>query len=206
MRTLGIALCLLLIVPACGSVPATRETPEGTVEMFKVLHRKGDRAGEWDILSPNFKRRLSQRAGRNVDVADFEAVLETMRKDPKVRLAERLLQTATVTGQQTVDENTARVTIRAGGPLGKSATITMRRLSKWQLTVLGDPQPYWGIVGDPDIGVERGTDGSYTVWTGGGEGWRQSFGASEVESYTVASQWYVDDLGELEQQMMGGAV
>lgn len=203
MKSLTIALTILLIIPACGSGPATRETPEGTVEMFKLYNKKGDRAGEWDVLSPNFKRRISQRAGRNVDLADYETIIETYRQDPKVRLAETLLQTATVTDKQEIDENTTRVTIRAGGPLGKSATVTMRRLMKWELKTTTDPEPYWGIVGDESIQLTRGADGSYTVGTGGG--WSQTFAASEVESYNVSNQWYVDDLGELEGDFMAGA-
>lgn len=203
MKTLAIALTVLLIIPACGSVPATRETPEGTVEMFKAFNKRGDRAGEWDILSPGLKRRLSQRAGRNVDLADYETIIETYRKDTRVRLAETLLQTATVTDKQMVSEDTARVTIQAGGPLGKSATVTMRRLMKWELQTVSDPEPYWGIVGDAAIQITRGADGSYTLSTP--DGWTETFAASEVEAYNVSNQWYVDSLGELEGDFMSGA-
>ena len=45
----------------------SRDTPSGTVEMFKLYARKGDPAGEWDVLSPGLKQRISQQAGRKVD-------------------------------------------------------------------------------------------------------------------------------------------
>ena len=207
MRTIVVALsCLILIATLQGcaarqATEPTRATPSGTVEMFKMHARYGDRSGEWDILSPGFKRRLSAQAGRTVDVADYVHARDAYRGDPRVRAAEQLLQTAIVVNTEQLSPDRVRASIRtSGGPLAQSGQIGMVRLQVWKLFVSGEPQPYSGYVGDPTFGATRGADGSFVITVDGQA--VQTIPAAQVTDYKVEALWYVDDLGGLEQQFM----
>ncbi len=208
MRILSLVLVSSFFLAACATTsgPRTRETPAGTVELFKFFEQKGDRAGQWDILSPDFKRRLSDQAGRNVDLADYEYIRNASRSDPRVRAAEEAVGTVSVQRVRPQGPNRAAVTVNVLGKLiGKNATIGMVRLEAWELTTVDDPEPYWGIVGDPLIGIESTGDGGYVVWTRAtpnGQKTRMTFPASQVKGYRSVSKWYVDDLGGLEEQFM----
>lgn len=179
----------------------TRATPSGTVEMFKLHARYGNRAGEWDILSPAFKRRLSEQAGRTVDVADYVQARDMYRSDPRVQAAEQMLQTAIVTRTQSLGPDRVRATIvTSGGPFSQSGAITMVRLQTWEVFVAGAPQPYSGFVGDPAFQAAKQSDGSFVISAEGRV--VQSIPADRVREYRVGSSWYVDDLGDLEKQFV----
>jgi len=185
----------------------SRDTPSGTVEMFKLYARKGDPAGEWDVLSPGLKQRISQQAGRKVDEADYIQYRKSLRRDTRVRAAENILQTAVVVNTQQVDANTVFAFVRtSGGPLAKSARIRMIRLTRWALYTTDSSEPFWGHSNDPLFGIESRPDGSYVIWsrtTPGGPRNDQVIPASQVRDFKQVSQWYVDDLGGLEKQFMG---
>lgn len=179
----------------------TRATPSGTVEMFKLKARYGDRSGEWDILSPDFKRRLSERAGRTVDVADYTQAREMYRGDPQVQLAEKMLQTAIAKNVRQVGPDRVRVVIQtSGGPFAKSGEIGMVRLQSWTLQPVGSPQAYQGFVGDPTLAATKQADGSYVITANGNT--LATIPANQVAGYEVESHWYVDDLGGMEQQFL----
>jgi len=183
-----------------GTAP-TRDTPAGTVEVFKLKARYGDSEGEWDILSPGFKRRISQQAGRHVDVADYTQARQMYRGNPQVQLAERMLQTAVATQVRRVGPDRARVVIRtSGGPLAKSGEIGMVRVATWRLRVAGEPEPYQGYAGDPALVATKQADGSYVITSDGRT--VATVHASQVLAYEVESNWYVDDLGGMEQQFL----
>lgn len=211
MAARHVALVLaLLVVAGCVSrppaPPATRTTPEGTVELFKVFARQGDSEGEWDILSPNLKARMSQQFGRTVDLADYIQARNVARTDPNLRRAERALQTVFVQSQQEIAPGTRLVTVVASeGPFSQAGQIRMIELRRWELTTRDSAEPFWGIVGDPEFGVDKLPDGSYRVWyqAPGAARSEQVVPANQVTGYTVDSRWYVDDLGGLEQHFMG---
>ncbi len=188
------------------AAPPSRETPAGTVEMFKQFARRGDPAGEWDILSPDLKRRLGQQAGRTIDLADYTAARQAYRNDPRVRAAENLLQTAIVRQTQPTGPDRVMATVvTSGGPLARSANLQMVRLTKWELSVNGQAEPYWGFTSDPLFGADRQSDGSYVVWyrqDPNGARSEQRIPASDVRNYHQTSAWYVDDLGGLESQFL----
>jgi hypothetical protein len=204
-------LVLVLLLAGCVSrpptPPATRATPEGTVELFKLYARQGDPAGEWDILSPNLKARLSREMGRQVDVADYVQARNAARNDPRLNDAERALQTVFVSGQSPLGPDARAVNVTATqGPFSKSAVIRMIRMQQWQLRVADKPEPYWGMVNDPTFGAEKQADGSYVVWYRPQPGAARSeerIPAASVLGYTVTERWYVDDLGGLENAFMG---
>ncbi len=197
-------LVVALLAGGCSARQATapsRATPSGTVEMFKLKARYGDRSGEWDILSPGFKERLSQQAGRTVDVADYTQARNMYRGDTKVQLAEKMLQTAIATSVRQVGPDRARVAIQtSGGPFAKSGEIGMVRLQTWKLQPAGGTQTYSGFVGDPMLAATKQADGSFIVTSGGRV--VATIPANQVASYRTEAYWYVDDLGGMEQQFM----
>lgn len=200
-----VLVLVLLATSGCASgVAPSRESPAGTIEQFKVASRLRDYHEQWDILSPNLKRRLSDRAGRNLDFGDYRTFMNAQRNDPQVKNAEAALQAAQVGRVVMHDANRATATVSGPMGLGGSYQIGMVRLDRWELEIKGDPQPYDGIVGDIDSRITRAADGSYIVTMHdphtGSETWRQVFPAADVESYKVVSKWYVDDLGDLEAQ------
>ena len=163
-----------------------------------------NREEEWDILSPNLKRRLSQMAGRNLDFGDYVTFVNSQKSSPEYRQAMTALQAAQVGRVVMHSANRATATISGPMGIGGSYQVGMIRLDQWELLIKDDPQPYNGIVGDTDVTVTRGSDGSYTVTMRnpqtGEQTWAQTFLPDEVESYAVSSKWYVDDLGGLESQ------
>jgi hypothetical protein len=198
-------LAIAVVVAGCSSGGrATRETPAGTIEQFKVAARIQNHEEEWDILSPDLKRRLSKMAGRSIDYADYVTFINSQKSSPEYRQAMTALQAAQVGRVVMHSANRATATISGPMGIGGQHQVGMVRLDRWELLTRDDPQPYNGIVGDPDIRVTRGSDGGYTVTmhnpATGQETWRQSFPATDVTNYTVASKWYVDDLGGLESQ------
>lgn len=204
---LRLVVALLLFASfglGCAARQATapdRATPSGTVEMFKLKARYGDREGEWDILSPDFKQRLSQRVGRTVDIADYTQAREMYRGDAKVQLAEKMLQTAIATSVRQQGPDRARVIIQtSGGPLAKSGEIGMVRLQTWKLQPVGGGQAYSGFVGDPMLAATKQPDGSYVITSSGNT--VATVPANQVAGYTVDTNWYVDDLGGMEQQFL----
>jgi len=203
-RLLVAVLVVAFLGVGCAARQATaptRASPSGTVEMFKMKARYGDREGEWDILSPDFKQRLSQQAGRTIDVADYAQAREMYRGNAQVKLAEKMLKTAIATNVRQVGPDRARVVIQtSGGPLAKSGEIGMVRLQTWRLQVAGAPQPYQGFVGDPMLAATKQPDGSFVVTSNGNT--LATVPANQVQEYRVDSNWYVDDLGGMEQQFL----
>jgi hypothetical protein len=176
------------------------------VELFKVMDRKQDWGGQWDLLSPGLKQRLSQRAGRNVDPADYASARNAYRTDPMVRTAEQLLQTAQVRRVQPDGPDAAYVVVQALRPVGRSARIRMIKMDRWALYTAGDPEPYWGLEGDPLMTLQRTPDGGYAILTRAserGEWKRMDFPADQVQRFETSSVWYIDDLGGLEAEIVG---
>ena len=187
------------------SVPRTRNTPGGTIETFKFATARKDYKAEWETFSPAFQRRISRMAGRNVDFADYALARRTMRRDTRVQIAENLLGQAVVRRTQMQGQNRARV--RVDAPLGKTVNVGLVRLTKWQLFVVGDDQPYEGFSNNETIRYERGNDGSFTVFSRfdpGSPPSQETFQRDEVRNFREVSIWYIDDLGGMEAQLAGG--
>ena len=123
------------------------------------------------------------------------------RGDAKVQLAEKMLQTAIATSVRQQGPDRARVIIQtSGGPLAKSGEIGMVRLQTWKLQPVGGGQAYSGFVGDPMLAATKQPDGSYVITSNGNT--VATVPANQVAGYTVDTNWYVDDLGGMEQQFL----
>ena len=144
-------------------------------------------------------------AGRNVDFADYALARRTMRRDTRVQIAENLLGQAVVRNTQMQGADRARV--RVDAPLGKTINVGLVRMTKWQLFVNNEQQPWEGFTSSRDIRYERGADGSFTVFSQfdpGAPADQQHFTADQVRTFQEVTMWYIDDLGGMEAQLAGG--
>ena len=191
-----------------GKIFVRPPTPQDTLTQLKRAVARGDRAAEWATLSPGLKMRISQRAGRNVDVADYTTFRNANRSDAQIRQAEKYLRGARINGIRYLGGGHAWVGIRFGNFLiGKTIGVRMINHQFWQLRVRGEAQPYWGFVGDKSIEAVPGKDGSYTLVTRDKQGkitWQQKFEAKDVLFYGTGTRWYFNDFGQFEQQFFGG--
>src|SRR6187200_570545 len=81
-----LATLLALALTGCASperrpvnrVGLTRETPSKAYGYLKAMVEAGQVEEEWRCFSPAFKRRLSQAAGRTVDVGDYVQARSTV--------------------------------------------------------------------------------------------------------------------------------
>ncbi len=217
-RTVVLALSMLfattplLLAPGSAvSAPAIKGKPEQTLERFKRAFARKDHGTEWETLSPGFKIRLNQRAGRNVDVGDYIAARNAHGNDPRIRELAQWMHTARITVLKYDSRGRALATIRFGTPLllGKEVTVTMVHHELWELWIKGERQPYWGFKGSKRIEVfQNPKTGVHTVRTKDARGrvtWKKSWPRSEVQAYRTLTRWYFDNFGKFEQQMMAGA-
>ncbi len=196
---LALATGFALALTACGSagVPATRSTPDGTVQWFKQQAEARNYTNEWDALSPGLKERLSRAAGRNVDLGDYIFMRNKLQENPEVRFAEQFIGFASIGTPRFDGPNRARVTVDA---LGNGTDLGLVRLQRWELWVRGENQPYTGTVGDPAIRAEEHADGTVHVIQQGLE--PITFSKAQVQRNQILDQWYIDDLGAMEQQFL----
>ena len=213
MRKLPLTLFICVATLVMGGMQhasardASRDTVKKALERLKRAVRRSDHAEEWRSLSPDFRRRLSRQAGRNVDVADYAMFRKSRARDPNVRKLVSAMRTARVTRVRYDRKGRARVTIRFGGELifGATTQVGMIQHRLWRLKVRGEPQPYWGYEGDWATKLVKGADGSYTVKTfneKGVETYSETFPAKQVERYFTFTKWFFDDFGQAEQYFL----
>ncbi len=207
-------LCLLLAsarpAPAApkakAQVPTFRGTPQQTLGRFKRAFARNDRQGEWDALSPGFKRRMSRLAGRTVDVGDYTALRDDHQRDPRVRELRKWMPTAAMRGIRYNKDGTAAVTLRFGAPIlfGQNMRVTMINHQLWELWIKGEKQPYWGFSDDKKIRVYRTRkDNQYVLETLDAKGkvtWRKRWPQSQIQGYRVSTRWYFHNFGSLEKE------
>jgi len=209
-RALSLSLPLLLLLAPVATGAARPWPPQRTLSLLVRGVMRRDRAMEWGTLSPAFKRRLNQMAGRNVDVADYTTFRDSQRTDPQIRQMESVIHTARITGIRYDGRGFASVVIRFGGPLffGRSIRVQMVNHTLWVLFVKGEREPYWGFVGDRAIEALAGKDGAYTVVTRGPDGkisWQQEFPKEKVVRYFKKTRWYFNNFGAMEAQFLAQA-
>lgn len=214
MRRTALPLLLMAAFVLCGADGKTvtvdrRDTPVAALSRLKRAVAQRNYAAEWATVSPGFKSRMSERAGRTIDRADYEMFRREQRRDPQVRQVERFMRTARMSNVRYDGKGYANVTITFGGPLffGRSLRVRMVNHHLWRLDVKGESQPYWGYKGSRLLSAKQNEDGSYTLTTQDDEGkvtWSQTFAASEVVRYREFTKWYFDHFGRMEREFFGG--
>lgn len=176
-----------------------RETPEGTYEYFKEMATRGEFGAEWDTFSPNFKRLLNQAVGRNVDVADYNLARQTIATNSQQDM--QLLLASSLTGRPDYqNDRVAYLTIQDGA--GRTVRPRMIKLTKWELYIRGESDPYSDFIRSAGEAVQIGPDGSITARItppGYSASSIRTFTPDQIESFKIESRWYVDDFGGLNQ-------
>ena len=204
----AVVTLLLLAGPlaAAPRAPARSKGPTPAQALMKLKRAiaRRDRAGEWELLSPGFKRRMNRRLGRHVDIADYTHARNAQRRNSQVRQAETAIRGAKIQRVRRTGRGRMRMSVWMGGPLvfGQSVTVNLIFLSRWEVWAQGEKRPYWGFVGDPAMTYAKAEDGSYTMALRDPRGrviWQQMIPAHRVRAFRTVSAWYFDHLGELEQ-------
>jgi hypothetical protein len=200
---LALGGCVLFDPPeptAPRALALNRDTPRATYEYFKTMSANNQWAAEWSVFSPNFKRLLNQSVGRNVDAGDYNLARQTVADNSHADM--QLLLDSTFVGEQAVGENAAIVTLEAGG---RRLSPRLVKLARWELQVKGDETPYGDFVTNAGEAVRIGQDGSITVMIRPPQataGLLRTFRPDQIEAFRVESQWYLDDFGGLDQQIV----
>lgn len=201
-------LALFLTADLAAAAPRRRTnrgpTPAMALMKLKRAVARRDRAAEWALLSPGFKRRLNRRLRRNVDIGDYTHARNAQRRNPQVRQAEQALRTAKITKVRRTGPGRMRLSVWMGGPLifGQSVNVNVIYLARWELWVKDEPQPYWGFVGDPRMTYTKDESGGYTMYLKTPRGkitWQATIPAHRVRNFRTVNGWYFDHLGQLEQ-------
>ncbi len=206
---LALVGCAALVLGGCGlmgggattpprQLQLNRDTPEKAYEYFKEMARANQTGAEWDTFSPNFKRMLNQAVGRNVDLGDYNLARGTVATNSQADM--QLLLNSTLVGvQYTNDARTeALVTISAGG---KSISPKFVRLTRWEVQLKGEDDPYTDFVSSAGQVTRIGPDGSITVMIRPPQytaDFLRSVRPEQVDAVRVEAQWYVDDFGGLD--------
>ena len=207
MRTPTVVLLAFVSVFGCAAGRGTRRAPQPqpvhTLRQLQDAVRTGNRRSEWSVLSPGFKARLNQRMGRTIDLADYTHFRLVQQRNPRVREAEKYLQGASISGVRMTGQGRARVTIWFGGPLffGRAVNVQMIYLSRWELHLTDERDPYWGFHGDNAITAQPDGEGGYNIVTRDPQGqvtWQEHIEAKRVRAFQTRTAWYFDHLGELE--------
>lgn len=211
MRRAALPLLLMAAFLFCGAERARRaraDSPQACLNRLKRAVGRNNFTGEWAVLSPGFKKRMSERAGRTLDVGDYVVFRRAQLKDPDIRKVQRFMRTARMGKVRFNGKGYANASITFGGPLffGRSIRVRMVQHKLWRLDVKGETQPYWGFVGDKTLTATKGKDGSYTLVTKDDKGkvaWQQTFAASEVGRYREFGKWFFDHFGKIETEFFG---
>ncbi len=175
-----------------------RDTPEKAYEYFKEMARSNQTGAEWDTFSPNFKRMLNQSVGRNVDLGDYNLARGTVATNSQADM--QLLLNSTLVGVQytNADQTEALVSISAGG---KTITPKFVRLTRWEVQLKGEDDPYTDFVASAGQVTRIGPDGTVSVvirppqYTAD---FIRSIRPEQIDAVRLEAQWYVDDFGGLD--------
>jgi hypothetical protein len=193
------------LVGGCASTPVpvtqvglNRNTPGATYEYFKAMVRANQHAAEWSVFSPNAKAQANQMVGRNVDLGDYSTARNTLASNSSADM-QALINSTMAGPAQFQGPDRAIVTITGGG---RTVQVRMARLASWELKVRGEAEPYGDFVRSAGDAVTVNPDGSIAVRVPG-SGAMRNVAKSDIDSFAVKSQWYVDDLSSLQGAMAG---
>lgn len=208
MRTLIAMTALSASLAAAGctqvdSVRATRSTPAGTIAMFACAADRRDLPAQWEMFSPALQRRL--RRPETNGITDYESPsAPAHRRARRERIHNVLPRPAVVRDVAMQGPGRARVCVAS--PRGV-VSVGLVRLTKWQLYLVGDFQPYEGFTNDDRVRCDRGPRGRFTVsarFDPSRPAHRWTFSAEKVARFREFTRWYIDDLGARERSLKEG--
>jgi len=207
-RILALAL-LSGAFAACASKPkpvdmatVSRSTPRQAYEYLKTMIRANQTSNEWATFSPGFKRRISEQAGRNIDVGDYSLARSTIASNSNKNI-ELILESQFV-AEKLLSEDVAVVTIQSGK---KKANPRFIRMTSWELTIRGEGEPVSEFIPSAADVMGIGEDGSVSmrIPTGSSTGsFLKSIPPEKIKRLVVDEAWYLDDFGGVEDVVLEG--
>lgn len=208
----GWILALALVaggLPACASKPkpvdmatVSRSSPRQAYEYLKTMIAANQTANEWATFSPGFKRRISEQAGRNVDVGDYSLARSTIASNSNKNI--QLILESRFVAEKLLSEDVAVVTIQSGK---KKANPRFIRMTSWELTIRGEGEPVSEFIPSAADVMGIGEDGSVSmrIPTGSSTGsFLKSIPPEKIKRLVVDEAWYLDDFGGVEDVVLEG--
>jgi hypothetical protein len=183
-------------------VGLTRETPREAFAYLKAMVEAGQLEEEWKCFSPAFKRRLSQQAGRTVDVGDYVQARSTIAGNG-TREVQQVLESE-VEGERMLSENVAVVDIRSGR---RTASLRFVRLTTVELTLRGEGQPVAEFIPSAADVVSISPTGDVEMSfspSGGTASYLKDIPRDRIQRLVIQDEWYLDDFGGVGDLVAGG--
>ncbi len=184
------------------SVQRDRATASHAFEFLKAAVAAKDTEVEWRTFSPGFKRRLSEQAGRTVDVGDYAQARATFASNATREIG--MLLSSEVVSERAIAADLALLTVRSGN---QQATPRFVRMKTWEIRLKGEGQPVSEFVAAEENVVRIAPDGSIqmrVVPTSGTAAFLRGIPSDRIEEMHVVSEWYLDDFGGVEEAVVGG--
>lgn len=209
-RVAVVALGLAAVLaPACATkakpVDTTRlskSSPRQAYEYLKTMIAANQHALEWASFSPGFKRRLSEQAGRNVDVGDYTLARSTIASNSNRNI--QLILASEYVKDAALSDDVAVVTIRAGK---KQANPRFIRMTSWELTIKGEGEPVSEFIPSTADVLGIGDDGSMSmrIPTASSTGaFLKTIPPEKIKRLVIEDLWYLDDFGGVEDVVIDG--
>lgn len=204
-----LAIAALVVLPGCAR-DRKPDRPVGAMDRSTATHAyewlKAAVAAkqvdlEWRALSPGFKRRLSEQAGRTVDIGDYAHARATFASNSTKEIA--MLLSSEVVSERSISPDLAILSVQAGN---QRATPRFVRMRTWEIRLRGEGQPVSEFVSAEENVVRIAPDGSIqlrVVPTSGTAAFLKGIPSDRIEEMHVLSEWYLDDFGGVESAVAG---
>jgi hypothetical protein len=179
-----------------------RSSPRKAYEYLKAMVRANQVEAEWRAFSPGFKRRLSEQAGRTIDIGDYAHARATIASNSTRGIS--LILDSEVLDERRVSDDLVLMTIRSGR---STATPRWVRMKTWELRLKGEADAVSEFVAAEEQVVRIAPDGSLQVRvvpSSGTQSFLRGIPPDRIEEMHVLSEWYLDDFGGVEEAVVGG--
>lgn len=180
----------------------SKSSPRDAYAYLKAMIDGNQHALEWASFSPGFKRRLSDAAGRNIDVGDYTLARSTIATNSNKNM--KLILESEFVKDAALSENVSVVTIRAGK---KQANPRFIRMTSWELTIKGEGEPVSEFIPSTADVLGFGEDGSMSmrIPTASSTGaFLKTIPPEKIKKLVIEDLWYLDDFGGVEDVMIDG--
>jgi hypothetical protein len=179
-----------------------RSSPRRAYDYLKAMVRANQVEAEWRSFSPGFKRRLSEQAGRTIDIGDYAHARATIASNSTRGIG--LILESEVVDERVISPDLVLMTIRSGR---STATPRWIRMKTWEIRLKGEADAVSEFVAPEEQVVRIASDGSVqmrVVPSSGTQSFLRGIPADRIEEVHVVSDWYLDDFGGVEEAVVGG--
>jgi hypothetical protein len=179
-----------------------RSSPRKAYDYLKAMVRANQVEAEWRAFSPGFKRRLSEQAGRTIDIGDYAHARATIASNSTRGIS--LILDSEVVDERVISPDLVLMTIRSGR---STATPRWIRMKTWELRLKGEADSVSEFVAPEEQVVRIAPDGSVqmrVVPSSGTQSFLRGIPGDRIEEVHILSEWYLDDFGGVEEAVVGG--